>query len=194
MLVAQAVKAAEHFLGTAFGEDVIASIVNSLEREKEHVILIGMPSCGKTTVGRLLSKMTGRPLIDLDSELVARCGCDIPTYFREHGEAAFRDLEAEVLKECLYGTTGAVISTGGGAPLRPENRAVMHATGRVYWIDRCPTLLTPTSDRPTAASREALEARYRERYDVYRMASDVRVDGDTAAQAVADYILKEHTV
>ena len=192
MLVAQAVRAAEHFLDATFPSARIDAIVDELEREKEHIILIGMPACGKSTVGRLIAEQTGRAFFDIDAEIVRRCGCDIPTIFSQKGERAFREIEAEVLREVLFSTTGAVIATGGGAPLREDNRAAMTGTGRIYLIDRSPALLVPTGDRPTASTREAIAARYRERYDVYRAACDVRVDGDGDVLDVANQILKEH--
>ncbi len=190
MLVAQAVRASEHFTGDRYPDKCIDDILSSMVKKKEHLILIGMPASGKSTVGKMAAEVLGRPLIDIDAEIVKTAGCDIPTIFREHGEGYFRDLESEVLARVLFGRTGCVIATGGGAPLREENVRAMHRTGRVFWLDRSLEKLTPTSDRPTAFDREALAARYRERYDIYRASCDVRIDGDGTAQEVAESLLE----
>ncbi len=191
MLVAQAVRASEHFTGDSYPDSRIDEILSDMTREKEHIILIGMPASGKSTVGRLVAAETGRTFVDIDEEIVATAGCDIPTIFRERGESAFRDLEAEVLARVLFTRTGCVVATGGGAPLRAENVRAMHRTGQVYWLDRPLELLTPTADRPTASDREALAARYRERYEIYRAAADVHICGAGAAEEVAQRLMKE---
>ncbi len=191
MLVAQAVRAAEHFTGKTFSDASIDALVEEMTRKKEHIILIGMPASGKSTVGALVAEQLARPFIDIDTEIIKTAGCDIPTIFRERGEEYFRTLEHEVLARVLFTHTGCVVATGGGAPLRGDNVSAMHRTGCVVWLDRPLALLTPTSDRPTASDREALAARYRERYDIYRDAADHRIDGAGDAQTVVTRLLKE---
>ncbi len=192
MLVAQAVRASEYFTGDTYPDTRISEILSEMTRKKEHIVLIGMPASGKSTVGRMAAEALGRPFLDADEELVKAVGTDISTIFRTRGEAYFRDLEAEVLSRLLFTHTGCVIATGGGAVLRAENRRAMHRTGRVFWLDRSPELLTPTSDRPTASDRAAMESRYRERYDIYRSAADVRLAGDASAEDVLKELLKEY--
>ncbi len=191
MLVAQAVRASELFTGQSYPDSRIEEILSVMTRRKEHIILIGMPASGKSTVGRIAAETLGRPLIDIDTEITVAAGCDIPTIFRESGETVFRDLEAEVLARVLFTHTGCVVATGGGAPLRQENVAAMHRTGRICWLDRPLELLSPTSDRPTASDRDALAARYRERYEIYRAAADIRIDGAGTAEEVAAQLLEE---
>ncbi len=191
MLAAQALQGAELFLDTPLDPALIRQVVREVEREKEHLILIGMPGCGKSTVGKLLAKELNRPCIDIDALIVEEAGCDIPTLFRERGEPYFRDLEARVLEKTLYGKTGAVICTGGGVPLREENRLAMAATGRIFWLDRSPELLIPTSDRPTASTREAMEKRYAERLPVYSATAHCRIPADESPEAVMNYVKKE---
>ena len=191
MLVAQAVRAAELFLDTTVSPDILDQIVTDILREKMHLILIGMPASGKTTVGRAVASGLARPCIDIDEEIVKATGMDIPTIFQEKGEGAFRQIEAEVLSQVLYHHSGAVICTGGGVPLREENREVMARTGKIFWLDRSLDLLCPTSDRPTASSYEAMRQRYEERYPIYRMTADVRVDGDGNIDDVATTVMEE---
>ena len=136
------------------------------------VTLIGLPSSGKSTIGRALATATGRPFIDLDAEIVSMAGRDIPTIFREAGEAAFRDIESEAVR-IVSQRTGAVIATGGGAVLREENVKRLKRNGILCFLDRPLEALTPTSDRPTASDRAAIEARYRERLPIYRAAADL---------------------
>jgi shikimate dehydrogenase len=171
MLIAQAVRAVEHFLDLTLPEDALDTAFAKIERDKENVVLIGMPSSGKSTIGRMLAQKTGRPLIDLDEAIVKAAGCDIPTIFRERGEQAFRDMESEVLLEAAK-RGGAVIATGGGAVLRAENVRRLRQNGTLCFLDRPLSDLTPTSDRPTASDRAAIEARYRERLPIYRSAAD----------------------
>ena len=186
MLVAQAVRASEHFLGTAYPEGLADRIHDRILRRKENTVLIGMPGSGKSAVGRILSEETGRPLADTDRLITERAGKSIPDIFREDGEAAFRDLESGVILD-LAKAGGQVISTGGGAVLRPENVTALRQNGRLFWLDRDPEALVPTDDRPLADTEAKMKRLYLEREPVYRAAADeiVPVSGspeDTAKQ------------
>lgn len=190
MLVAQAFRAVELFLGSSLAAELLESSYRKIERQKENIVLIGMPSAGKSTIGRAIAKKTGRPFIDLDEEIVKLAGCDIPTIFREKGERAFRDLESEVVFEAAK-RHGAVIATGGGAVLREENVKHLKQNGTLCFLDRPLEALTPTSDRPTASNRAAIETRYRERLPIYRRVCDVTFPvGEDFSLTVND-ILKE---
>ncbi len=199
MLVGQAVLASRVFLGEDF--DTVAAdpatdaetarIFHAAACEKENLVLTGMPSCGKTTVGRLLSEALGRPFIDTDAEIVKAAGCDIPTIFRERGESGFRAIEREVVMKIANGTTGAVIATGGGAILDDASVRALGRTGRRYFLDRPLPALLPTEDRPLAASREAIRRRYEERYGRYLATSDVRIPNVGSAEEAALLIRKD---
>ena len=131
-LVAQGVEAANHFQGESFGTKEIEQILRDMRREKENIILIGMPGVGKTTVGKAIGKEMGRTCIDVDQELAKEIG-DISTYITEQGEAAFREKEAEVIAK--FGTqTGLIISTGGGCVTVPKNFAHLRQNGRIYQL------------------------------------------------------------
>ena len=131
-LVAQGVEAANHFQGESFGTKEIEQILRDMRREKENIILIGMPGVGKTTVGKALGEEMGRTCIDVDHELEKEIG-DISTYITEKGEPAFREKEAEMIAK--FGTqTGLIISTGGGCVTVPKNFAHLRQNGRIYQL------------------------------------------------------------
>lgn len=131
-LVAQGVEAANHFQDESFGTKEIEQILRDMRREKENIILIGMPGVGKTTVGKAIGKAMGRPWIDADQELEKEIG-DISTYITEQGEPAFREKETEVIAK-LGTQTGLVISTGGGCVTIPQNYAHLRQNGRIYQL------------------------------------------------------------
>lgn len=131
-LVAQGVEAANHFQGEHFGTKEIEQILRDMRREKENIILIGMPGVGKTTVGKALGEEMGRTCVDVDHELEKEIG-DISTYITEQGEPAFREKEAEMIAK--FGTqTGLIISTGGGCVTVPKNFAHLRQNGRIYQL------------------------------------------------------------
>ena len=131
-LVAQGVEAANHFQGESFGTKEIEQILRDIRREKENIILIGMPGVGKTTVGKALGEEMGRTCVDVDHELEKEIG-DISTYITEQGEPAFREKEAEMIAK--FGTqTGLIISTGGGCVTVPKNFAHLRQNGRIYQL------------------------------------------------------------
>ncbi len=131
-LVAQGVEAANHFQGESFGTKEIEQILRDMRREKENIILIGMPGVGKTTVGKALGKEMGRTCVDVDQELEKEIG-DISTYITEQGEPAFREKEAKMIAK-LGTETGLVISTGGGCVTVPKNYAHLRQNGRIYQL------------------------------------------------------------
>lgn len=184
MLVSQAAFAAERFIGQTVATDAIGRIFNNIFHSKQNIVLVGMPGCGKTTVGKLLAERRGMTFIDTDEEIVKREGRSIPDIFKE-GEAVFRDIEAAVIRD-VSAKQGAVIATGGGAILRQENAALLKENGRLYFLDRPLEQLVATSDRPLSSDREALERRYRERYDIYCGCCDRHVtETATPEQAAA---------
>lgn len=187
MLVAQAVRASEIFLDTAYPEGTTERVFRAMMAEKENIVLIGMPACGKTTVSRILAKNSWREVIDTDERIVAELGEDISTIFATEGEAKFREYEADVIKRVSQ-DTGKIIATGGGAILNPENVARLKRNGKIYFIDRPLESLMPTEDRPLSSTREAIERRYAERYELYKKSADTVIDADCTAESVAEKI------
>ena len=193
MLVAQAVKACRIFLDlpTEGMDEQTEKIYKEIAAEKENIVLIGMPSAGKSTVGKRLAKELGRPFIDTDEEIVKIAGKEISQIFAEIGEAGFRELESQAVRSVANENMGAVIATGGGAILRPENLRAMKRTGKVYFLDRALERLLPTDDRPLASSKEAIRQRYEERYDLYCKACDTHVKVDENVDHTVEFIRKD---
>lgn len=190
MLVEQAVRAAEIFTEKKLDPSFTERIFKKLSSEKENIVLVGMPSCGKSTVGRIIADRLGRELVDTDELVVRNVGTPIPEIFKNSGEAVFRDYEMTAVKDAAS-VGGRVIATGGGAVLSPENIKALSMSGRLYFIDRPLSALMPTEDRPLSRDRAAIEERYRERYPLYCEACDVHIDGDGTPNEVAERIIKE---
>lgn len=191
MLVAQAVAAVEIFLDKKLDSGVTEKVYLDLLREKENIVLIGMPGCGKSTIGRMLAEDMGCKFYDLDEEIVKETGRSIPDIFENDGEKVFRDIESAVLEKNLANVSGAVIATGGGAILRGENVTRLRRNGRLYFLNRPLSQLLPTPDRPLASSAEAIEARYRERLPKYLATADVELKTDGVAEHAVTDIRKE---
>ena len=165
MLVAQAKRASELFTGSAIADTRIGEIYRTLAVQMQNIVLVGMPGCGKSSIGTLLAEKLDRPFLDADAEIEKAAGMPIPDFFKLYGEAAFRDLESRVLAE-LGKRSGAVIATGGGAVLREENYAALHQNSTIVWLTRDLARL-PIDGRPVsqATSLDALFAARKTRYE-----------------------------
>jgi len=188
MLTAQAVLASELFTGHEHDAVSLTNrIFDRLYFDKRNIVLTGMPGSGKSTVGRIIADQLHRDFIDTDALIVERYGA-IKEIFREHGEAYFRDLESEVIRD-LAPLNGKVISTGGGAILRRENVDALRRNGELFFIDRSPEYLIPTDDRPLADKREKIERLYQRRIDIYMSTADYIIDGECDPEDVADSVI-----
>lgn len=190
MLSAQAVHASAVFLDIPLDESLVDKAFKSVKNDKQSIVLIGMPSSGKTTVGRILAEKCGKQLADTDEYIVRKIGMPISDFFAKHGEAEFRKIEKETVAE-LSATGGRIIATGGGAVLDAENVRALKQNGVLVFLDRRPENLIATDDRPLASRRSALEKLYAERYDIYCAAAELHIDANTTPEAEADAILKE---
>lgn len=188
MLVAQAVLAAQLFLDEEWDSVKLTNrIYNEIYFDKRNIVLSGMPASGKSTVGKLIAKQLGRELLDTDRLIVEREG-DIPTIFREKGEKYFRNLESSVIRDVAV-LSGKVVSLGGGAILRDENVKALRQNGAIFFIDRSPEYLIPTSDRPLADKKEKMMRLYEKRIDTYLSTADYVIDGDCDPEDVADSVI-----
>ncbi|HEY3143203.1 MAG TPA: shikimate kinase [Acidimicrobiales bacterium] len=148
---------------------------------RRHVVLIGLPGAGKTSVGRRLAKEMGRPFADADEQLELSAGATIPQLFRERGEEGFRQLETEVLAELLGRDCPLVVAAGGGAVIRDENRMLLSRHAMVVWLRGAPAFLAERTDpthRPLLVDNpEAAYARLEtERSALYAELADEIVD------------------
>ena len=186
MLVAQAVYAAEYFLDRKFDDAPaeIRAITAQLRKEQLNVALIGMPSCGKTTIGRALADRLGKRFVDLDEEIVRAAGRSIPDLFAAEGEDGFRAREAE--QTARFAREGRqVLSCGGGVVKRPENLRALRQNGVVLFIDRPLDALTVGGGRPLSTSAEALKTMEAQRRPLYLAAADAVIPNETT---VADTV------
>ena len=183
MLVGQAREAAELFIGRDISESETVRIYRQLRDEALNLILIGMPGTGKSCIGQALAGRMNRPFVDLDGEIVKRAGKSIPEIFAEGGEAAFRALEHEVIRDFCK-EKGAVIATGGGAVLRSDNVRAMRQNGLLCLLTR-PLDALPMDGRPLSKSPEALRQMWRVREPFYRGAADYTIENDAAPDIVA---------
>ncbi len=175
MLIAQAVYAAQIFTGREDLLPLIPSLFEDIKREKENLVLIGMPGCGKSTLGKALSEKLGKTFVDSDEEIVKEAGMTIPEIFKKEGEKAFRHREEKVIAR-LSMETGLVMATGGGAVLREENVKRLSQNGRLLFLDAPLETLVATEDRPLSQTKEALTKLYFERYDIYKKSADRVID------------------
>lgn len=189
MLVAQAVYASEFFLGCKYDKSVIENIYNSILKEKTNIVLTGMPACGKSTIGRILADRLERELVDIDKLIETKMKMPISKIFESYGEAYFRNLEAEAVKE-VSKKCGVVIATGGGAILREENIRALKQNGTIIFIDRDVNKLVPTSSRPTALNKEAILKRFAERYKIYNSTADVTIENNSTSRVAAERIIE----
>jgi shikimate dehydrogenase len=190
MLSAQAVYASAVFQNIPLDESLIQKAYDSVRQDKQNIVLIGMPSSGKTTIGKLLAEKCGIDLADTDEYIIKKIGMPISEFFAQKGEAEFRRIEKETVAE-LASTGGKIIATGGGAVLDPENVRALKRNGMLVFLDRALENLVATDDRPLASARSALEKLYVERYEIYKAAAEIRIDANTTPEAEADEILKE---
>ena len=196
MLVAQAVYAAEYFLSRKFDDAAgeIGRITAALRRDMLNVALIGMPSSGKSTVGRALAEKLGKKFIDLDEEIVKADGRSIPDIFAAEGEDGFRAKEsAQTARFAKEGRQ--LLSCGGGIIKRGENLRALHQNGVVLFLDRPLDALTVGGGRPLSSSTEALKKMEAERRPLYLAAADAVIpnsgtveDAVTAAMEALDEI------
>ncbi len=155
-----------------------------------NIVLTGPMGCGKTSVGNLLAARLGWEFVDLDALIVKRSGKSINAIFRDDGEAAFRRLEQDRLRE-LVGRERMVLSTGGGAVIDPENRRLMRLIGVIVNLtasmEELAARLSAADDRPLlqgAESRLAKIGRLMKEREQFYVDSDIRID--TVAKSVED--------
>ena len=185
MLVGQAVLSSELFTGKKAADGLIEEIYQDLLREKQNIVLTGMPGCGKSTLGKMLAERLGKQMVETDEIISQEAGMPIKDIFAEYGEQHFRDLESEVIKRYSV-KGGAVISTGGGAILRKENVEALRLNGVIVFIDRPLDCLETSDSRPLSNDRSKLEKLYEERYQIYRDTADIIIETNGTKEESAE--------
>lgn len=198
MLVAQAKLAHRLFFGETDSDETevicpdreIDSITYDIKRETMNILLIGMPSCGKSTIGRILAKKIGRPLIDTDTLIEERAGKSIPAIFAEEGEEAFRLLETAVAADVCKGS-GQIIATGGGIVTRERNHDLIRQNSYVIFINRRIEELS-TAGRPLSQQNRLADL-LAARLPLYRKLCDKEIafsDSEQVAHEIMIPLLK----
>lgn len=183
MLVAQAVKAIEYFKDIELDKEIIANIYSKILKEKENIVLIGMPGCGKSTIARALS----REMIDVDEYISENYGRSPKEIIEEDGEEAFRKIESACIKKISM-SSGLVIACGGGVILKEENMNHLKQNGLIVYIDRDLNKLAMGSNRPLSSNYASLKALYEKRKDLYTKYCDIRIENNNGIKEAIDKI------
>lgn len=187
MLVAQALRSSELFQGRELDEGLVEPIEREIARQTDNVVLVGMPGAGKTSAGRALARLLGRPFVDLDVAIELDEGASPARIIREQGEGRFR--EAETRACARYGArSGTVIACGGGVVTRPENHDLLHQNATIVLVDR-PLSELSVAGRPLSEDR-GVESIARERMGLYRSWADVTLACTGSAMGDAEAIAR----
>lgn len=193
MLVAQAVYASRLFLGKGVDdveENEIEEAYCKILAQKQNAVLVGMPSSGKSTIGKRVARALSREFVDTDEEIVKRINMPIAEFFKEHSESEFREIESEVVRE-VSKKSAVVIATGGGVVLAKDNVYALKRNGKVVFLDRKPENLVATKSRPLASNKDDLAKLYEKRYPIYTACADQRIVNDKSVGEIAMQIAKE---
>lgn len=190
MLVAQAKESAQWFTGCKIDNSHIERIYCALQTQMRNIVLVGMPGCGKSTIGHALGKALNRPFVDADDEIVKTAGISIPEIFVQSGEAGFRAIETQVLQQ-ITAKSGTVIATGGGCVTRSENIPLLRQNSIVIWIQR-PLEALPVDGRPLSQAN-MLGLLYEKRRPLYETASDWAIENKDSIEDAVDKILVKLT-
>lgn len=183
MLIAQAWRAAELFQGAPIPLERALEVKETMLSGLTQLVLVGMPGCGKSSLGRRMAESMGRRFVDMDEWIEAQAGLPVPRIIREQGEAAFRALEHEAAR-ALGKENGLVIATGGGVVLDLRNIRALRQNGRIVFVERTLDQLD-MRDRPLSKSRAALERMARERLPLYRGACDISLENNCGLEDCA---------
>jgi len=186
MLVAQAVFSAKYFAKKEFGRAEIESLISDLQRDRQNIVLIGMPGSGKTTIGREVAKNLNREFLDIDALIEEKEKMSIPDIFKKYGEEYFRSLETEIIKN-IAGETGCVISCGGGAVLCEKNVDCLKMNGKLYHITRDIDKL-PTNNRPLSVNLEEMAMK---RLPIYENCADVTVNNNDSIEKAVEELMEK---
>ena len=189
MLVMQAAIARNRFCGEPVQTNKVEELILQIARQKENIVLVGMPGCGKTTVGKQLAALLDREFVDIDLAIEQTFGKKPSELIEREGEPLFRAKETDVLDK-ICKQSGLVISTGGGAVLKAENRRLLRQNSSVVFLTR-PLELLATRGRPLSKGGAALQELYETRLPLYRESADWEIANTASPQETAEQIRKE---
>ncbi|MGM9942395.1 MAG: shikimate kinase [Bulleidia sp.] len=188
MLVRQALAADRYFLDQDMNSDLIQPCINALLAERRNIVLIGMPTCGKSTISALLGEITGKHVVEMDEEITEKLGMPIRDWFETYGEQSFREKETETAVEHSTGK-GEIISCGGGVIKTEATMRALSHNGIIIWIDRNLDYLYSTSDRPLASSIEQVRSLYVQRRPLYEKYSDITIQNNGTVEDCIEKII-----
>lgn len=186
MLVAQAKEAAEYFAGRKMEDSVIETVYKKLSVQMQNIVLIGMPGCGKSTIGALLAKRLARELADADEKIIQLASKTIPEIFSQDGEEIFRQWETKALEE-LGKRSCQIIATGGGCVTKTRNFRLLHQNSQIFWLKRELSVL-PTNGRPLSQSNSLVDL-YTVRKPLYEAFADHVIDNNGSPEETVAAIL-----
>ena len=192
MLTAQAKKSSEIFTGNKIDESKIREITESLKKQTLNIVLVGMPGCGKSTLGKILADKLNRRFLDTDSVIEQKFGASIPEIFAQKGEDFFRELEESAVSECGC-LSSCVIATGGGVILRQKNIDALRQNGIIIFLDRNIDELA-SDGRPLSQNPEKIKALYQKRFPIYKECADFEVKVNTAPDLLAEQIIQKLSI
>ncbi len=188
MLVFQAVYAARLFCGKDINDSKGEEILRDIIAEKQNIVLIGMPACGKTTVGKILAERLNKTFVDTDCEIEKKYKKTPKEIIESNGEAVFRKYESEIIKD-ISKNQNQVIATGGGAVLDGENTLYLKENGKIVYIKRDINELLSDEKRPLSNTKEKLENIYKIRKPLYEKAADIIINSLKTPEETANSIL-----
>lgn len=192
MLVAQAVYACGIFTNSNIDTSVIDTVYSKLKFSKQNIVLVGMPGCGKTTIGKNLAKTLNKTFVDTDVLIEEYLKMPIKDYLTPENEEEFRTIESNIIAS-VSKRNNQIISTGGGAITKEININSFLSNGIIVFIDRDLQELEVSDNRPLSSNYEKLKALYEKRYHLYVKNADVIVKNNTTVDEVVDRIVKEVT-
>ena len=192
MLTAQAKKSSEIFTGNKIDESKIREITESLQKQTLNIVLVGMPGCGKSTLGKILADKLNRRFLDTDSVIEQKFGASIPEIFAQKGEDFFRALEETAVSECGC-LSSCVIATGGGVILRQKNIDSLRQNGIIIFLDRNIDELA-SDGRPLSQNPEKIKALYQKRFPIYKECADFEVKVNAAPDLLAEQIIQKLSI
>lgn len=187
MLVAQALLSNQLWTGKKIKLKQISEIAKKIYSNKNNIVLIGMPSSGKTTIGKLLAQQLKKEFVDTDQEIFNLTGQKPSSIILEKGEPYFREIESKIIDN-LYKKNGLVIATGGGSVLKEENRIKLAQNGFAVFVKRKLNNLS-TKDRPIS-QQNGIKGLYKNRKKIYKDFSDMCVNNNKNVQKCVKEILK----